>query len=629
METELIIPPGGPFAGRRWRADFQPYAARVVAALDEALISGRWNRVALTAGAQTGKTFIVVALILYVLFELNETVIFGVPTLEMAEDKWQNDILPVLSRTRYAALMPRQGAGSRAGQIRSARQFANGATLRFMTGGGGDAKRSGYTARVVVITEADKLDRAALAGREADRISQIEARADAWGDRRLIVMESTPTVSQGRIWRELTGGTDSRIVLPCPHCGALVLPDAEQLVGWQDAADELAARAAAAFACPGCGATWTEAQRVAANHAGQLEHRQTNTRTLGIRWSAVHNLFTTTAEIAGRCWRQEHAPGVVPAEGERAIEQLLWGRPKDPPSLDLTQLDEHKLARRTVAVPRGIVPATTRYLAVGVDVGLRLCNWVTLAIDDGGSPHVVDYAVLEVPSERMDAERAIYIALQNLRDLCQTGWPIGDAGGPIRRPDLVLVDSGNWTEAVYAFAREVGPPYYAAKGRGVTQGSTGYRQPRRTGSVVVELGNCWHVAQLAAAGVLLVEFDSDAWKSWVHERCRTPLGEPGGLTLYQAPPREHLRYAMHLIAETQHQEYLAGRGFVTRWHNPRRRPNHYLDATAMAAAAGSMCGARLTGAAGSAAAERSEDTDAGGVTMPDGRPFLVTERATH
>jgi hypothetical protein len=64
------------------------------------------------------------------------------------------------------------------------------------------------------------------------------------------------------------------------------------------------------------------------------------------------------------------------------------------------------------------------------------------------------------------------------------------------------------------------------------------------------------------------------------------------MSLFQAPPKEHLRFAKHLTAEVKTEEFVAGKGLVTRWERVRRN-NHWLDALYNACAAGSLAGVRL------------------------------------
>jgi transposase InsO family protein len=63
--------------------------------------------------------------ILYHLFELEETVICGLPDMDMASDKWRENLLPAIQSSRYRELLPKSGGGSRGGKVESI-QFGNG-----------------------------------------------------------------------------------------------------------------------------------------------------------------------------------------------------------------------------------------------------------------------------------------------------------------------------------------------------------------------------------------------------------------------------------------------------------------------------------------------------------------------
>jgi hypothetical protein len=74
-EEEIVIP-DGPFAGRRFRCSRQPYTASWFAEVD----SGNWSRYVATGPTQSGKTLACFVIpLLYHLFELQETVICGLP----------------------------------------------------------------------------------------------------------------------------------------------------------------------------------------------------------------------------------------------------------------------------------------------------------------------------------------------------------------------------------------------------------------------------------------------------------------------------------------------------------------------------------------------------------------------
>src|SRR6185503_16254118 len=165
-ESEIVIP-DGPFVGRRFKCYRQPYTGLWFDAVD----SGAWSRCVATGPTQSGKTLSCFVIpLLYHLFELGETVICGLPDMDMAADKWREDLLPAIERSRYRDLLPAMGSGSRGGKVETI-QFGNGATLKFMSGGGSDKSRAGFTARVVVVTETDGMDRPGATSRESDKIT--------------------------------------------------------------------------------------------------------------------------------------------------------------------------------------------------------------------------------------------------------------------------------------------------------------------------------------------------------------------------------------------------------------------------------------------------------------------------
>jgi len=374
-EQEIVIP-DGPYEGRRFTCERQPYTAVWFAAVD----SGLWSRLVATGPTQSGKTLTAYVIpMLYHLFEIGETVIGGVPDMDMAADKWREDLLPAIERTQFREMLPRSGAGSRGGKIDTVR-FQNGATLKFMSGGGGDKSRAGFTSRVVIITETDGMDESSDTSREADKITQLEARTRAYGNRKRVYMECTVSVELGRTWTEYKDGTESRIMLPCPHCAAYVQIERDNLVGWKDAEDAVDARSASEFCCSDCGSPWTEDQRRSANLSAVLVHKGQEitpdgeavgpipkTDTLGFRWSAANNLFLTAGDIGADEWRASRAADEDNAD--REMRQFVWCLPYEPSLMDLTPLDPRVIVKRVRDLPKGSVPEDTQYLTVGVDIG--------------------------------------------------------------------------------------------------------------------------------------------------------------------------------------------------------------------------------------------------------------------
>jgi phage terminase large subunit GpA-like protein len=600
-EQEIVLPTG-PHEGERFKCAKQPFSRLFFDEVD----SGRWRRVALTGPSQTGKTLIgLVIIIMYHLFEVGEDVIFGAPTMTIAMDKWRRDILPVVRASRYAELLPRNGAGSRGGTTDvELIEFGNGRVLRIMTGGGDDKSRSNYTARVLATTETDGLDESSEGSREADKVSQLEARTQAFGSRARIYHECTASLDTGRIWQEITKGTDSKISIRCPHCRHYVTPEREHLVAWQEAQDELEAGDKGRFCCPSCGTMWEEKERIAANHDCLLVHRgqevtpdgavtsqPPRTDTLGFRWNAANNLLVDTATVAKAEWKASRASDEDNAN--KKMLQFWWARPHTPDVQTLTTIDPQVIMKRLGDEPRGRIPSGAGRLTVGIDVGKYFCHWTAIAWLPHATPHVIEYGRLEVHSNDFGEERAILAALREFRDgaLAQ-GWPAEDG---IRRPVMTAVDCGNWQDLILDFCGE-SPDTIACKGFGVRQmldqRTIGQRSEQGWKLVWAPPGAGYELMQNPGKPARMLEVRADQWKSWFHARLKTPVGQPGALTLHSGG--DHFGFAKHLVAEKKVDEFVAGKGMVERWDRVNRN-NHFLDSSCLACVAGHASGERLIG----------------------------------
>lgn len=619
-EAEIVIP-DGPFEGRRFSCERQPYVREWFRLVD----SRQWIRHVATGPTQSGKSLSAFVIpTLYHLFEQNETVICGLPDMDMATDKWSQDFLPAIERTRYRDLLPTRGGGSKGGKVSSI-MMRNGATLRFMSGGGGDKSRAGFTSRVLVITETDGMDEAGETSREADKITQLEARTRAYGSRRRVYMECTVSTEQGRTWREYKAGTESRLVVPCPHCKGWFSIERDALVGWQNAENVIEARERASFYCPGCGQEWSEDDRKQANSSVKTVHRGQEitpegeitgpippTDTLGFRWNAANNLFVTAADIAADEWKGQHSTNSDNAE--RELRQFVWALPYVPERLDLAPLTVEQICKRALPIGRGFVPGDTRLLTAAVDCGKFLLHWAVMAWCEGVTCHLVDYGRIEVAGDELGPEKAILIGLKQFADACESGWK--RQNGDTYKPELVLIDSGYQPSTVHHFIRDAGRRYMPLIGRGVTQ-QAAYHRPREINKQTIWLGDGVHVNRVPTdfGEAQLVEANSDHWKSFLHARMTTPTTTAGAMTLCAGQPNEHLSLAKHLTSEKQVEEFVAGKGTVTKWIKEHRN-NHWFDACYMNCVASHMLGVRIDG---TPVQVEEAGTVIPGATRPDGR----------
>ena len=568
---------------------------------------------------------------------MRETVVVGVPDLDMVADKWRLDLLPVINSSRFRNLVPATGSGSRGGKA-ATYLFGNGAALRFMTAGGGDKSRAGFTARVLSITEVDGMDESSETSREANKVVQLEGRTRAYGDRARFYKECTVSIESGHIWTRYQAGTTSRIVLPCPHCEAWVSPEREHFVGWQHAENVVEAAELAHFICPECSEPWTDDDRRAANADCRLLHRgQTidaegvidgeppKTHTLGFRWSAVNNLFVTAADLGADEYRADQSDDEEQAEKE--MRQFVWCLPYLPPAWEVAPLTPKGIMGRVVKDRiKGVVPPDTDVLTVAVDIGKFLAHWIVIAWQGDGTGHIVDYGQFEIPTDSLGVERAILAALREFRDnTCLAGF-----GAGLRKPDAVWIDAGYMGDVVKTFVREpatnskIFRPILGRGSNNRTRTRQTYTAPRKRTNAIIKIGEGWHLVWQKAERVHVVEISSDQWKTWSHLRFTTPREEPGAMTLFRAGKNEHLKFSKHLTAERQIEEFVPGKGMVIKWE-VLRRANHWLDCYYVACAAANFHGVRLN--------QEKKPTHTGPMirrrstmTTPDGRPFLITER---
>jgi phage terminase large subunit GpA-like protein len=623
-EQEIVIP-NGPYVGEPFRVERQPFVGLLLDLLDDEW----WDECWITGSQQAGKTLSAhVIPILYHLFERRETVIAAAPDDKTAADKWSEDILPCILRTRYASLLPKRGAGSNSGRV-SVIRFSNGATLRFMTGGGGDKARAAFTARVIAVTETEAFDVTGGTSKEATKLDQIQGRRRAFTRETVPARgyyECTLTTSQGRTWAEYQSGSQTRIACPCPHCEEWVTPGRACLKGWQDADDELEARSSAHWVCPNCQRDITSRDRAQMNRNAVAVHRGQDvsgpanapkvtgdrpaTHALGFRWDAYNNLFTGAADVAVEEWKASRADDEENAK--KKLLQWVWALPYDPPRLDLSGLEYSTLTKRQHGCEQGFVPDDVVRLVAALDLGNRICHYVVMGETGEGRRPIVDYGVVETTMDQIGLEAGLGVALHTFAELCAAGWKRADGEERVS-PDVVPIDSGSGlhSDIVYAFVRATGEPFRASKGYGSLQ-QRRYREPGPEGKAhVVAVGTAHHAVWLPNDGLALWHLDADALKTRLHAALRGPTDQAGAITLPRRTPREHISIAKHLTAEKQERQFDPRRGEVTVWR-PVRSSNHWLDCAAMCLAALEM--------------EPYDDSPVGEESETDGRAWLAIDR---
>jgi phage terminase large subunit GpA-like protein len=615
LSEEVYLPmDGGPHQGKRYQFRFQPITEHWANEID----SGRWNEFVYSGPSQSGKSLSGYVLpMLYHLCELNESVGFGVPMEEMASDKYNADIKPVMeSSHRLRRLLPKHGPGSAGGSIRDRFVLSNKAVAKILTAGGSDQAKAGYTLRVILITEAARFSRTAKTSPEADPLEQLRARQRSIKvpDRRTYI-DGTNTVVEELPACLYETSSQSRLVSQCPHCGAWVIPGRENLIGWDTARTEIEAAERATWACPKCGEAISPEERREMVSQSRILHGEQQiskrgeitgdlprTRRLYFSYGAWHNLFLDASDIAVDMWSANQIELGTPAREsvERKLCQFVFGTVYTPPVDAYGELlEETDVSERRSTLTRGIAPEDTQHLVAGIDVGERKgCHWVLVAVRANGSLHVVDYGNVEVDKARPIREAVAETLNELFKSLllgCTREKP--DSDGRIRVPvRYVHCDSGHLPEVVFAACRlanerEKSTIFMPILGRGKTQmDARVYSAPTKTGNVIrkIDPDGRWHISKVRRARVDQLTLDADAYKKMSAAGFRTNSGEPGSLTLFAGPGNVHRVFARHQINEQWVIEEIPGEAPLGKW--VRTGANDYKDALSYA-----ICGATRVG----------------------------------
>lgn len=604
---ELTIP-NGPFVGEKFRIENQPILGLLLDEFD----SGRWVEKYTTGPSQSAKTFgcwfIPIA---YHLAELGEDVVAGVPDMKMADNKWQQDLLIAFMASRsLRKLLPGSGPGSEGGKVNDVIRFNNGATLKFMSRGGSDQSRAGFTARVVAVTEAAGFSQSSESSVEATPLKQIEARQRAWDyPERCTYVEGTLTIPEELPWSAREESSQSRIVSPCPHCGGWISPERKHLVGWKDAETEIQAEERAFWICPNCGEPIDDQQRRASIQDCKILHGNQTvdkrgrvigdlpaTRRLWFHWTSWHNLFVSTPSLGREEWEAARIAEDTPERqsAERKLCQFVHGMCFTPSVLDSTELDPKAVATRRNKIARGMLPSDTQYVTIGIDIGKYQGWWFGLAFRSNGLIHCFDFGSFDISSDTQPTiGDAIYSALNDFDAVCSTGWAM-QASNEHRKPDQVWVDAGYQPDAVFQFIRSKGKHtrkasmYYPIIGRGTGQMMRIYESPKAAKGNVVQVGRRWHTSFVKKHYAFEVTVDADYWKEELHNHLAIHPEMPGALGFFVASQKDLERVSRHLTNEKKMQEFQPGKGVVTKW--VRVGQQHWLDAAYLSRAAGDRLG---------------------------------------
>ena len=303
---------------------------------------------------------------------------------------------------------------------------------------------------------------------------------------------------------------------------------------------------------------------------------------------------------------------------DKGMEFVLTEYQNDPPKDDATEtsgLTDLRIISKQWTGEQYIMPDATQIVTATIDLGKYACHWEVNAWLANDAGFTIDYGVLEVKGtevngDKTQTETAIYRALSEFYDLMRTERYFTDRG-EWRQVNLVMVDSGEFTDAVYRFCATTSGLFVASKGYGDTYSH------RPTPDKI--LGNHYYLAPVVYDNhkrINLVHLDSNHWKQVAHDAWLTPtLNEDasfraGSMCLYHTPEKSrHHTIAKHKTAEEYRETFIPGKGMKRAWFKVRAN-NHWGDTGYMGFAAREIVKAKQTAARRRAAIPANVNSDA-------------------
>ena len=295
-------------------------------------------------------------------------------------------------------------------------------------------------------------------------------------------------------------------------------------------------------------------------------------------FSAIQQAFNRIADTSLSAYRSEFQNDPEPEE-----------------EISTNALTAAKVQARVCRTQRRQIETGVDFTTMGIDIGKYASHWVDTSFTQDAIGTVTDYGVMETTgltgsSDDKSIQRAICEALEVFFEEIQKRE---------RPPDLVLVDSGTYTDAVYKACRDAGRPFFPSKGWPASKFKMPV-VPETTSKRAVYPYLETYASYQFAKQVWLYNISGEYWKEWLQDcflvssYAADGSREPGSLALFDpgSDRRLHLSFSQHVVAEQLRLIPVQGKDYKREWYQHSRN-NHWLDALALACAAAGCLGVRL------------------------------------
>jgi phage terminase large subunit GpA-like protein len=409
--------------------------------------------------------------------------------------------------------------------------------------------------RYLFLDEVDKYPTATR--QEADPISLARERTKTFVSNRKIYMCSTPTLRTGHIWKAMEAAdVIKHYFVPCPHCGKFIELKFAQIrwPGKESGMSEADRAEFATYVCQECGCIISDQQKAAMLKNGEwrpVKEKTKVARTVAFWINTLYSPFTRFSDIAKTFLESKDDPDRLHNFANSWLAEP-WEDTKLKTNADIvmerqTDLEEYQ------------IPPWAKLLTAGVDVQENCLYWTIRAWGDYLTSQNVAHGQAFSFSEIANTMNLEYKKPDGTQMLV----------------DLVLVDSGDQTDAVYEFCAINSEWAMPCKGTPTMLSHYKLSTVNKTGS--------------KAYGMNLVLVDGGKYKDMIASRMRKENGS-GSWMVYKGVDRE---YCEQVTAEQKVVVRKANGQETTTWEiKSSHADNHYLDCEVYCMAAADLLGVR-------------------------------------
>lgn len=492
------------------------------------------HRITLMWGAQTGKTQVVNCLLGYFIDQRPKSQMMMQPSQGDLKTWLETKFNPMISANEALANKVAKPRGREGVNNQEMKSYPGG-FLMFAWSGSPKTMR-GRSAPIIFADEVDGYERTP----EGDPVSLLEQRSATFGDDRLLVETSTPTIKDiSQIEKSFLAGDRRRRFVPCPHCGE------HQTLKWAnvqwDKDGEEHLPDTAFYVCDGCGVKLSDGERLQMLQQGEWRAERPFKGHASYHLNELYSTFRSLADIV-RSFLDKKAKGDLQTFVNVSLAETWEEGDK--------KLEHDVLFARRRAFPAE-VPQECCVLTAAVDVQDDRVEIEVEAWGDGERNAKVDLIILHGDLSQRDF-------WENDVDAAISATYEHESG--VRLPiSCVTVDSGgHFTNEVYRFVKpRERRRVFAIKGKN----GTGYpiiSRPSKTNK----------------GKVALFSIGTDTAKELIYKRYEIETAGPGYID-FPIKPCFDEEYFQQLVAEQVVTYYR--KGFPTREWRKRRPRNEGLD----------------------------------------------------